>query len=241
MFKFESKVRYSEVDETACLAVPKIVDYFQDCSNFQSDSLGVGREYLDEKHLAWVLSFWQIVIHRRPKQGEQIFVGTFPYEFKGIMGMRNFLMEDAGGERIVSANSIWTLLDMQTGRPVKAGEDIVGHYTLEERLPMEYAGRKVVIPEEGHLFEPVKVRREYIDTNHHMNNAKYVSLAMNYIPPHLEVRELRIEYKKQAFCGDDIYPFVASIEGGVAISLRDAEDNPYVNMHVFVSESDGMY
>ena len=223
------------MDETGRLGVSRIIDYFQDCSNFQSDSLGVGREYLEERHLAWVLSFWQIVIHRRPKQGEQIFAGTFTYEFKGFMGMRNFLIEDSTGERIISANSIWTLLDMQAGRPVKAGTDIVSQYPLEERLPMEYAGRKVVIPEEGALLAPFKVGREHIDTNHHMNNAQYMAVAMNYVPCHLEVKELRIEYKKQAYLGDEIYPFVASIAGGLAISLRDAEGNPYVNIHVYVS------
>lgn len=232
MYKFESKVRYSELDENGLLAVPHIVDYFQDCSNFQSDELGVGRMYLEERHLAWVLSFWQIVIHRRPKSGERIAVGTFPYEFKGIMGMRNFLMEDSNGERIVSANSIWTLLDIKSGRPVKADEDIVSHYTLEERLPMEYASRKVTIPENGTLMAPVRVGREHIDTNHHMNNARYVGLAMNYIPLDVEVKELRVEYKKQAYPGDEIYPFAAEIDGGLAVSLRDATGTPHVNMHI---------
>lgn len=233
MYKFESKIRYSELDEKGYLAVPKIVDYFQDCSNMQSDSLGVGREYLEEKHLAWVLSFWQIVIERRPGQNEPVKVGTFPYEFKSFMGMRNFLIEDMEGRRIVSANSIWTLLDMKTGRPVKATEEIIQHYSLEEKLPMEYAGRKVTIPELGEVLTPVKVTREYIDTNHHMNNAKYITVAMNYVPCHLEVREIRIEYKKQAFLGDEIYPFVASVEGGLAISLRDVDGNAFVNMHIY--------
>lgn len=235
MFKFESKIRYSEVDETGLLAVPKIVDYFQDCSNFQSDMLGVGREFLEEKHLAWVLNFWQIVIDRRPKQGESVHTGTFPYDFKGFMGMRNFLMEDASGNRMISANSIWTLLNMETGIPVRAGEEIVSRYPVEEKLPMEYAARKVVIPGEGTTFAPVKIGRERLDTNHHVNNAQYISMAMNYIPCHLEVRELRIEYKKQAYLGDEIYPFVASMDGGLAMSLRDADGQPYVNMHIFTT------
>ena len=232
MYKFESKIRYSELDETGCLAVPKIVDYFQDCSNMQSDFLGVGREYLEEKHLAWVLSFWQIVIDRRPGQNESVKIGTFPYDFNGVMGLRNFLIEDNAGNRIVRANSIWTLLDMNSGRPVRAGAEITQHYPVEEKLPMDYASRKVSIPELGETLTPITVKREYIDTNHHMNNAKYLTVAMNYVPCHLEVKEIRIEYKKQAFLGDEIYPFVASIEGGLAISLRDADGNPYVNMHI---------
>ena len=233
MYKFESKIRYSETDETGRLAVSKVVDYFQDCSNFQSDSLGVGREYLEEKRLAWVLSFWQIVFYRRPKVGEVIHACTFPYEFKGFMGMRNFMITDENGTYLICANSIWTLLDMQTGRPVKVNEEILKHYELEEKLPLNYAPRKVAVPELGETLAPRKVCREHLDTNHHMNNAQYIAMAMNYVPNHLEVSEIRIEYKKQAFLGDDIYPFVASIEGGLAISLRDEEGNPYVNMHIF--------
>lgn len=233
MFQFESKIRYSELDEKGFLAVPKLVDYFQDCSNFQSDALGLGREFYEERHLAWVLTFWQIVIERRPVQGEQVRTGTFPYGFKSFMGGRNFFMEDEQGRMLARANSIWTLLDMDTIRPARVTEDILGVYPLEERLSMEYAPRKVKIPDEGQTMEPVRAGREHIDTNGHVNNAKYISIAMNYIPCHLEVKELRIEYRKQAYFGDLIYPFVASIEGGIAVSLRDEQGAPYVNMYIY--------
>ena len=232
MYKFESKIRYSEVDETGLLAVPKIVDYFQDCSNFQSDQLGVGRAFLEERKLGWVLSFWQIVFDRRPAQNEVVKVGTFPYDFKGILGMRNFFLEDAEGTCIVSANSVWTLLNMETGWPVKAGEEIVCKYTLEEKLPMEYVSRKLNMPKEGESFEAVTIGRERLDTNRHVNNAQYISMAMNYVPCEMDIAEIRVEYKKQAYVGTIIYPLVSVIDGGIAISLRDEAGQPYVNMHV---------
>lgn len=233
MFKFESKIRYSELDETGFLAVPKLVDYFQDCSNFQSDFLGLGREFYEQRHLAWVLSFWQIVIERRPKQGEQVWTATFPYEFKGFMGGRNFFMQDEDGEILAKANSIWTLLDMDTARPARVTEDILSRYPLEEKLPMEYASRKVEVPKEGQRLEPVRIGREHIDTNGHVNNARYISIAMNVIPCHLQVKEIRIEYKRQAYFGDFLYPFVASIEQGIAVSLTDEQGIAYVNMHIY--------
>lgn len=232
MYKFESRIRYSEVDETGLLAIPKVVDYFQDCSNFQSDQLGVGREFLEERKLGWVLSFWQIVFKRRPAQNELVSIGTFPYDFKGILGMRNFFLEDMSGDKIVSANSVWTLLNMETGWPVKAGEEIINRYTLEEKLPMEYASRKLVMPEDGVCFEPVTVGRERLDTNRHVNNAQYISMAMNYIPCEMEIAEMKVEYKKQAYAGTIIYPFVSDMDEGIAVSLRDADGQPYVNMHI---------
>ncbi len=232
MYTFNSRIRYSELDESGYLAVPKIIDYFQDCSCFQSETLGVGRTMLEERDLAWVLNFWQIVIQRRPKQMETVEIGTFPYEFKNFMGMRNFFMKDENGAYLAMANSLWSLLDMQTGRPVKVGEEITSKYQLETPLSMEYATRKVTMPSEMEARESLKVRKEHIDTNNHMNNAQYVVVAMNYIPCRSMVKEIRIEYKKQAYLEDTIFPFVATIENGYAVSLRDKDGAAYVNMHI---------
>ena len=44
----------------------------------------MGIDYLAEKHRAWLLSSWQIVVDRYPKLGERIVVSTWPYDFKGI-------------------------------------------------------------------------------------------------------------------------------------------------------------
>lgn len=57
MYQFESRIRYSELHEDGLLAVPKIVDFFQDCSTFQSEELGVGLEHLTGQGIAWILSF----------------------------------------------------------------------------------------------------------------------------------------------------------------------------------------
>ena len=43
------------------------------------------------------MSSWQIVIERRPVLGEPIRIATWPYEIKGIYGLRNFAMYDKDG------------------------------------------------------------------------------------------------------------------------------------------------
>ena len=235
MYTFNSLIRYSELDETGFLSIPNFINYFQDCSCFQSESLGVGRTALEAKNIAWVLNFWQVVIDRRPVQGEKVEIGTFPTDFKGFFGTRNFFMKDEKDAYLAMANSTWTLLDMKTGRPVKAGDEITTKYQLEAPLPMEQASRKVTMPSEMETFVPIKVQKEHIDTNHHMNNAQYAVVAMNYVPADAQIKELRIEYKKQAYAGDMIYPFVAKIEGGYAVSLRDEGGNIYTNLHILTA------
>lgn len=71
MYTFDSRIRYSEIDRSGRLSVPAVVDYFQDCSAFQSEELGVGVEYLANKKRAWILNSWQIVLERRPEECER--------------------------------------------------------------------------------------------------------------------------------------------------------------------------
>ncbi|MCI7263363.1 MAG: thioesterase, partial [Clostridiaceae bacterium] len=90
MYTFESRVRYSETDEYGRLTVNGIMNYLQDCSTFQSEDLGLGIRYLEEKKKAWWLNSWQIVIDRQPRFAERIRISTWPHGFKGIYGYRNF-------------------------------------------------------------------------------------------------------------------------------------------------------
>ena len=115
MYQFKSRVRYSETGVDARLSLMGIMNYMQDCSTFQSEDCGVGLAYLEEKNRAWLLSSWQIQILRRPALGEEITVCTWPYEIKGIYGLRNFTLMDGTGEYLVKANSCWFLLDTEAG------------------------------------------------------------------------------------------------------------------------------
>ena len=65
-------VRYSEVDRNKRLDLSSIINYFQDCSTFQSEDQHVGIDFLTQHSLAWMLSSWQIHVIRVPDLGEQI-------------------------------------------------------------------------------------------------------------------------------------------------------------------------
>ena len=54
-YQFDSRVRYSETGVDRKLKMVSLVDYFQDCSTFQSESLGCGLDYMEANNLAWYL------------------------------------------------------------------------------------------------------------------------------------------------------------------------------------------
>lgn len=229
MYQLNSRVRYSEVNSEQQLTLSALIEYLQDCCTFQSEDMGVGMEYLQQEHSAWVLSSWEIRVLRYPKMGENIQVSTWPCDFKGFYGTRNFLITDESGEIIAKANSLWVFMDTERMRPKKVPAELIEAYQRETEEPLaeEWHDRKIAIPQEGEAKEFVQVARFHIDTNHHMNNGKYVQVAEEYLPEEFMVKGLRAEYKKAAVLGDTLHPKVTREEDTVTVVLADSEDKPY--------------
>jgi len=234
MYSFSSRVRYSEVDEDRKLSVTGIINYLQDCSTFQSEDLGMGIDYLSERHRAWWLSSWQIVMERCPVLGEEIVISTWPYDFKGIYGYRNFTIQDTAGNYLVKADSIWFFFDTAAGRPVRAGEEDIRGYGMSQRgrLDMAPMPRRIALPPDYVEAEPVTVARHHIDTNHHVNNAQYVEIAREVLPDAVKIRELRVEYKKAAVLGDVIYPRVSREDDTFTVALCNDGGQPHATVWV---------
>ena len=235
MYSFDSRIRYSEVDFHKNLTLTGIVNYFQDCSTFQSEDLGLGIDALVQMQRAWLLNSWQIIVNRTPAFGEKITISTWPYDFKGFYGYRNFILKDEQDEVCAVANSIWVHIDTTTGRPARALPEIIKAYPNEPRYPMEYADRKVPIPDTLVAQAPFSVVSANIDTNNHVNNGQYVLMAEQYLPEGFEVKEFRVEYRKAARFGDIIYPKVSIEDNLCTIVLADKDDAIFAAL-MFISK-----
>ena len=231
-YSFSGRIRYSEIGENGLLTLPGVLNYFQDCSTFQSEAVGLGMKVLKERKRFWVLSAWQVIINRYPELGEDIRTSTWAYGFRGFMGMRNFTMDTEAGESLAYANTYWSYIDAENGLPVKlTPEDTRGYEltdgTMEPKLDMDYAPRKIRLPGEYKEEENFVIQKHHLDTNHHVNNCQYVRMAMDYLPEDFVIRQLRVEYKKQAFLNDALTPYVVESEEGIVVALRDEDGAAY--------------
>ena len=230
MYKLNSKVRYSEATAKGKLSYHALLNYLQDASTLHSEELGESGPQLFEKNMAWVLSFWQICIDKLPALSEDIEVKTWPYSTKGLFGLRNFHVTGENGDTLVKANSIWVLVDPRNGRPIRITDEVSSHYPDEPKLDMDYCDRKIEIPAQIEKMAPITVPGYFIDTNNHMNNAKYVMLAEEYLPDGFETKEIRVEYKNAAMLGDVMIPCVAVEEDRVTVVLMDEAPKAYATV-----------
>lgn len=230
MYELNSKVRYSEANANSELTFHALLNYLQDSSTLHSETLGESGADLRAQNMAWILSFWQICIEEMPKLSEEIHVKTWPYQTKGLFGLRNFCMENANGDRIVKANSIWVLVDVTTGRPIRITDEVSSHYPDEPKLDMDYCDRKIAVPAEYVEMPAITVPKYFIDTNNHMNNAKYVMVAEEYLPEGFQVKEIRVEYKNAAVLGDVLVSRVTVEDGAVTVVLVDENGKAYATV-----------
>lgn len=240
MYEYSYRVGFSQCGADRLLNITSMMDVLQDASVFHSEDLGVGYSRLDPDNLFWVLNYWEINIEEMPELCQKITVGTFPYDFKGCFGYRNFYIKNEAGEYMIKANTLWTLLDGKSMTPARTPQDIKDIYVLEPKLDMTYSSRKVVMPEvdDRITMDNVIVTSQHLDGNGHVNNGQYVKLVISAIESTFDDREesrrflagvknLRVDYRKQAMLGDVIVPVVAKTDDGIYVSLNDESGTPY--------------
>ena len=229
MHYIDKFVDFSEVRPDARIKLTKILDYYQDVVIRESASTSVGAKALRDRGICWVLSSWQVVVNRYPMMDEKVLVGTAPYEFKGFMGSRNFMMKTEEGEILSYANSLWSLVDIENMTLLRIPQDIIEAYVLEEKLDMEYAPRKIKLPDQMLQGDPIIAAYHHIDINNHVNNAQYVAMAEDLAPEGRSARQVRVEYRASAQYGDAITPYTyADKENGIyTVSLANGEAKPY--------------
>lgn len=227
MYSFDTRISYSESDENLELTIPALLNFFQDAAIFEAEAGNITMDYLQERHLAWLLGSWQIVIERRPRLNEQVEVVTTPYAFKGFIGYRNFVLKTMEGEILTKAASIWTLVDIQKMKPARPSQEILDGYEISPKLDMEYAPRRIDLVGEGVAKEPFFIRKNQIDSNHHVNNAEYVNIAMEYLDVSAHVTQVRVEYKKPAYLHDTLIPVIYEQENKLQVQLTDEQHETF--------------
>jgi medium-chain acyl-[acyl-carrier-protein] hydrolase len=227
MYSFQSRARYSELNHfKGCMDPSSIINYFQDCSTFQSEDMNRGLAFLQAKNRVWLLNSWHLKLFHPIRLGDLIEIGTWPYAFRGFYGYRNFIMKGESEEVLAVANSIWVYIDTATGRPTRIPPDLNG-YKIEPPYPMESMSRKLELPDNLRAEAPITVIKSNIDSYNHVNNGQYIKIAEEFLPNSFHIEAMKVEYRMQAVLGDVLYPLISEGEHCYTIALSDHAHKPY--------------
>ena len=115
----EFEVNYYEIDYKKRALITTLMNYFEDVSTKQSEDLNVGLDYMSRKNLGWVIYKWNVEVERYPVYGEKIMVRTKPLSSRKFYAYRKFDIIDQQGYTIVSAESIWFIIDIEKRKAIR--------------------------------------------------------------------------------------------------------------------------
>jgi medium-chain acyl-[acyl-carrier-protein] hydrolase len=206
LFEQEYRIHYYEIDYRKKALITSLMNYLDDVAMCQSEKLGVGVDYLKERNIAWMLYKWDIKIHKYPVYGDSVKVKTLPHSFKKFYAYRLFDILNLQGEKLVSANSAWLLINTDKKRPIKITKDMYKAYHVQSAEPLEMEDIKQ--PSSIDVEKEFHVRYSDIDTNRHVNNVKYAAWAIETLPLDIVLNytlaNLKVTYKKETTYGKTI-------------------------------------
>ncbi|GHU10626.1 acyl-ACP thioesterase [Spirochaetia bacterium] len=222
MFQINTQVFLSSSDENGALRFDAAMDMMQDCSVLWTETESTFKQYLIDNNLVMILVNRQADVIRMPLYKEKLAVQTTIYECKGAFGMRNTVIYDEEHKPCVVSWATGAFVSIDTARPFRLPREINDSITIDPKIDMEYLGRRIDVPgaegktiqagaetENGFLFlPPLAVTSLDIDINRHMNNGRYIKIAMGFLNDDFVISRFRVEYKKPAVKNDQLYPII---------------------------------
>ncbi|MDI3534862.1 MAG: hypothetical protein PWQ82_1227 [Thermosediminibacterales bacterium] len=201
------RIHSYEVDYKKKALITSLMNYLDDIAILQSEELGVGLEYLTKNNIAWVLYKWDVKINQYPVYNENVKVRTAAESFNKFYAYRWFEVLNQNGDKLVTANSIWLLINTKKRKPIRIFKNLYDTYGVEDKKnTLEIMDIQPLTSID--VQKEFDVRYSDIDTNGHVNNVKYITWAMESVPvailSNYSITGIKVTYKKETKYGDTV-------------------------------------
>lgn len=212
-------IESDHVDYKSVIRWSSLLGLMQRAADGHIEALGVSREQMVEHGMGWMLITLELDMTCLPRYTETIEITTWSRGSKGALWYRDYRFSNEAGEEIGTASSVWALVDIHKRKIMRPSA-----FPYEVPVHNEIVGQpldKAVIPE-GSLLEDAyshTVRYSGLDSNGHLNNARYADLCWDTLTleelEHNKVIRFKITYHQEARLLDDMLLRRSSGDGGV--------------------------
>lgn len=186
------------------LRLSSLFRLIQEIAISDTESLGYPKEKTLDRGLLWVVGKQRVEIARLPKYGERVELSTHPGPKTPFLFPRYYALKQ-GNETLLSAASVWTLIDNKTRQminPMEKGIVIDGE-NLEGDVPFQFPMKSFPLPGRCRFLASWRD----CDLNGHLNNASYLDLAELMIPDSYLLSHtpslVEIAYRKEIPLGEE--------------------------------------
>jgi medium-chain acyl-[acyl-carrier-protein] hydrolase len=222
------RVQALDADAGNHLSPGALARFLQEIAAASADRLGFGYEALRARNHAWVLHGLRIQIAQRPGYHQLVHVATWPRELVRLLAFREFLVTDDDGRPVAAASSAWVVMDATTRRLVRPDPYLDRPWRPDRVLDRDPAPPPALTDPDAEL--KVRVRWTDLDLNGHLNNTRFLDLALetfadDWLLAHAPT-EVEMSFLAEGRRGD------------VLLSRRQPQDEGSF-LHSLVREADG--
>lgn len=150
------EVAYYDGDFTGAMKIPALLAVVIKVSEEQTELLGRDAAYVARFGLGWVITNYEIEIHRLPKVGEKVAITTQAMSYNKYFCYRNFWVHDEEGNECVFVKSTFVLMDQKNRKISSVLPEIIAPFD-SEKITKIYRHEKIEKVTEGN-FLPYRVR-----------------------------------------------------------------------------------
>ena len=173
IYQYDMKVPFDMSDVNGFIKMPQLILLSLQVSGMQSMELGVSdRDLLEQRNLVWIITDYDIRVHRLPVFDEQITIETQALAHNRLFCYRSFVVRDQNGEAIVEMVATFVLMDRDSRKVQSVPEEVTAPYDSPFEKKIRRGPR---YPElNGAMEQDYHVRFYDLDMNVHVNNSKYL-------------------------------------------------------------------
>ena len=230
IFVDKVKTGLKDVGKDCLIKNESILEILENIGGEHSNLARYGILDIERTKLSWILLDWKVKVIKRPVYAEQLEVKTWGRCFKKAYTYRDFEIHNSKGELCVIATSKWAMINIETRKIVRMGDEIREAYLPEDHSVFdEEALPKPEVPIEFSNEFQYTVSRKDIDINGHMHNTNYLNLAYEVLPEDVynarPYDSFRITYKHEIKLGDTVVCKYSQINNKHVVVIMNEEES----------------
>ncbi|MFH0760557.1 MAG: acyl-ACP thioesterase domain-containing protein [Bacteroidota bacterium] len=190
------------------LSIPALFSVFGEAAHFDAGRRGWGYQEMIDRSQAWVLIRVRIEVNRMPGWEEEVILKTWPKTMEGVLAFRDFEMLDSSEQILAAGSTVWTLIDLESRRPVRMTGVEYDTGKLAEISAINNKPAKISWPEDLVTVNRLKARYSQLDMNLHVNNARYLEWVINEVPMNLllnqEIKTIEVNFMSEVKANDEL-------------------------------------
>lgn len=216
----EHLIYSNEIDYKGNCRLSNLLSLMQRGADGDVENMGGTRDQMLAHNMGWMLTTIDLECKRMPRFNENLKIMTWNKGTKGPLWLRDFRIMDEDNHEIAKACTLWALVDIKKRKVLRpSAYPFPINSNLEDSMgPIP---DKVNISEEVELKESYKMTVRYsgIDSNGHLNNARYADLCMDALTveeiDRISIHGFQITYHHEVKMGEVIHVLRSDLIDGM--------------------------